>query len=590
MEDKSYYGHGFIEKLKKANDIVSVLSKYIRLEKKGKNYWACCPFHQEKAPSFCIDAYEQFYHCFGCGESGDVITFLQKFEKLEFSEAIKILADNAGMKIPKFENDEKYIKTKKLKDKYLEILNLTKEFYKTNIYKPDAKLAQEYIKRRKVGKTELEDFELGYSPNPYELVKLLKAKGFTDNELKEAGVCEISKNGKTYDFLTGRLIFPIINSQNNCIGFSGRDLKNSDMMKYKNTSATLLFDKSKAVYAINLVKKFKQSSINGDNIILVEGQFDVIAMHRAGFKNTVACLGTAITKEHIRELRRFANTIVLCLDGDDAGQKATIRAIENLTGSGLFLKAVRLPKKHDPDEFIKLYGSEKLQELIDNAFSDIEFKINFTKEKYNLNKTNEKALFIKEVLKIISKLNSVAEQEIYINKVAEIVGVTSDILKRDMKSVKVKIVKKQKKPEQDALEKSFKFIMASYLHHKDYAKFNADFLKYLNNPDFKKLFQLISEKEKNNERFLVANVFDEFDVDNNSDIKDLISFDFEIIENQKEYFNQCLWRIIENDLKFKKSLLSKQYLNETSAESKAEILKNINLIEIKLKNKKLEEI
>ena len=575
MEDKSYYGHGFIEKLKKANDIVSVLSKYIRLEKKGKNYWACCPFHQEKTPSFSIDEYEQYYHCFGCGESGDVITFLQKFEKLEFSEAIKILADNAGMKIPKFENDEKYIKAKKLKDRYLEILKLTKEFYKANIYKPDAKLAQEYIKRRKVGKTELEDFELGYSPNPFELVNLLKAKGFSDNELKGAGVCEISKNGKIYDFLTGRLIFPIVNFQITAL-VSGRDLKNSDMMKYKNTPGNLIIDKSKTVYAINLVKKFKQGSVNDNNIILVEGQFDVISMHKAGFKNTVACLGTAITKEHIKELRRFANTVVLCLDGDDAGQKATIRAIENLTGSGLFIKAVRLPKKHDPDEFIKLYGPEKLQELIENALSDIEFKINFTKEKYNLNKANEKALFIKEALNIISKLDSVAEQEIYLNKVAEIVGVASDILKRDLKSGGTKIIKKPEKPEQDALEKAFKFIMASYLHHKDFAKFNVDFLEYLNNPDFKKLFQLISEKEKSNERFLVANVFDEFDVDNNPDIKDLISFNFEIIENQKEYFNQCLWRVVESHLKFKKSLLSKQYLDETSAEIKNQILKEIN--------------
>ncbi|MDD3397941.1 MAG: DNA primase [Clostridia bacterium] len=589
MEDKSYYGQGFIEKLKKSNDIVAVLSKYIKLEKKGKNYWACCPFHHEKTPSFCINEYEQFYHCFGCGESGDVITFLRKYEKMDYPDVIKMLAENSGMKIPELEENEKYIKAKKLKDKCLEILNLAKDSYMANIYKPTALLAQNYIRKRKVGKKELEDFELGYSKDPFELVNFLKAKGYSDAELKASGVCEIGKNGKPYDFLAERLVFPIVNSLNNCIGFSGRDLKNSGMMKYKNTSATLLFDKSKTIYAINLVKKYKQES--GFNyIILVEGQFDVVSMHKAGFKNTVACLGTAITKEHIRELKRFADTVILCLDGDDAGQKATVRAIDNLTNSGLMIKAVKLPDKQDPDEFLKLHGPEELQLLIDNAVSDIEFKILFVKEKYNLAKANEKTLFIKEVLNIISKLNSEAEQEIYLKRLESLTSISADILKRDMRAGQVKTIKTQEViSEQDALSKAFEFVLASYLHHKEFANLNSDFIDYLTNDEYKKLFQLISEKEKHNEKFLVANVFDEFDVDNNDEIKKLINFNFDIIENQKDYFNQCLWRILEDHLKFKKSLLSKQYLNETSAQRKAEILKEINLIEKKQKNKKLEE-
>lgn len=588
MQEKSFYGHGFIEKLKRANDIVSVLSKYLKLEKKGKNYWACCPFHQEKTPSFCINEYEQFYHCFGCGESGDVITFLRKYEKMDYPDAIKLLADNAGMKIPELEGDEKYSRAKKLKDKCLEILNLTKDFYKSNIYKPEAQPAQEYIKKRKIGRRELEDFELGYSKDPFELVNLLKTKGYSDAELKASGVCEIGKSGKPYDFLSERLIFPIVNSMNNCIGFSGRDLKNSGIMKYKNTSATLLFDKSKTIYAINLVKKYKQST--GFNyIILVEGQFDVIAMHKAGFKNTVACLGTAITKDHIRELKRFADTVVLCLDGDDAGQKATVRAIDNLANSGLLIKAVKLPNKQDPDEFLKLHGPQELQTLIDNAASDIEFKIMFVKNKYNLNKANEKTLFIKEALNIISNLSTEAEKEIYLNLLNKLTEVQVEILKRDMFSSGKVVSIQQVVPEQDALAKAFEFVLASYLHHKDFAKLNSDFMKCLTNDEHKKLVQLISEKEKNNEKFLVSDVFDEFDVDNNDEIKKLINFNFDIIENQKNYFEECLWRIIESHLKFKKSLLSKQFKNETLNERKIEILKEIDLIEKQLKNKKLED-
>lgn len=594
MKENSSYGHEFIEKLKNANDIVSVISKHIRLDKKGKNFWACCPFHNETLPSFCVNEYEQIYHCFGCGESGDVITFLRKYENLDFIDAVKILADFAGMKLPELKNDDKYVKEKKIKDKSLSILNFAKEFYKVNLYKKEAKLAQDYIKKRALTRKELDDFELGASLNYYDIVNHLKQKGFSDKELKDSGVCEISKNGKAYDFLAERLIFPIINAQNDCIGFSGRDLKNSGTMKYKNTSATLLFDKSKVVYGINLIKKYKQETQNLalNYIILVEGQFDVISMHKAGFKNTVACLGTAITKDHIRDLKRFTNTIILCLDGDEAGQKATIRAIENLKNSGLMVKVVRIPDKLDPDDFIKKYGAKELQKLIDEAISPIQFKILFTKQKFNLKKADEKVNFIKEALKIIAELETQAEQEIYLKELKGITGISIDILRRDLRLEGNPSAKKealtQKVPELDAEVKAYQYIMASKLHHKDFARLPKIFLNYIHNPDYIKLLELINEKEEQNQQFFISSVFDEFDVENNRNIKELINFNFEIIENPQQYFNQCLWLIIENNLKFKKSLLSKQYSNERDVEKKKDILKEISNIDNKLKNKNLE--
>ncbi|MDD2227457.1 MAG: DNA primase [Clostridia bacterium] len=610
-----FIGSDFVEKLKSANDIVSIISKHsgLRLEKKGKNYWACCPFHGENKPSFCINEYEQFYHCFGCGESGDVITFLRKYEGLDYVEAVRVLAESAGMQIPKFGDNQKYIKAKKNKERCLQILNLAKEFYKSNLYKSTAKPAQDYIKKRGLGKKALENFELGYSENSFNIVNFLKEKGFSEQDLKISGVCEISKAGKPYDFLTGRLIFPIVNSRDECIGFSGRDLKGSDMMKYKNSPSTPVFDKSKAIYAINLVKKFKQTQniASLENIILVEGQFDVIAMHNAGFGNTVACLGTAITAEHIRELKRYSDVVTLCLDGDNAGQKATLRTIENLKNSDLTIKVVVLPDKVDPDDFLKKYGSSELQKLIDDAISPTEFKILYLKQNYDFSKPDEKSKFLKESLKIIANLNSVSEQEIYLTKIRQMTDLSMpiDVLRRDLQN-EISRSKRNASPpisrykgnqrkgevqkysqnspakqtgNKRAIEKAQTFITASCLHHKDYACISSQICEYITNPDYKKILTQILEKEKNNQKFLVATVFDLFDVENQKHIKDLIGFNFDIIENQKLYYDECLTMLINSSLEFKKSALSKQYSIEQDAEKRKQILNEISQIEKTIK-------
>jgi len=631
--NSGFIGSDFVEKLKSANDIVSIISKHsgLRLEKKGKNYWACCPFHGENKPSFCINEYEQFYHCFGCGESGDIITFLRKYEGLDYVEAVRVLAENAGMQIPEFEDDQKYIKAKKIKERCLQILNFAKEFYKSNLYKTVAKPAQDYIKKRGLGKKALENFELGYSANSFDIVNFLKGKNFSDQDLKMSGVCEISKAGKPYDFLTGRLVFPIVNSRDECLGFSGRDLKGSDMMKYKNSPTTPVFDKSKAIYAINLVKNFKQAQNMASlkNIILVEGQFDVIAMHNAGFGNTVACLGTAITREHIRELKRYSDVVTLCLDGDNAGQKATLRAIENLKNSDLTIKIVVLPAKTDPDEFLKKYGSDELQKFIDNAISPIEFKILYLKQNYDFSKPDEKSKFLKESLKVVANLDSASEQEIYLTKIRQMADLSMpiDVLRRDLQNEIAhskkspstsppimsrfsmaqmnepptsKKMRNQQKGEtthknsqnahvqtggKKAIDKAQTFITASCLHHKDYARISSEICEYITNPDYKKLLIQILEKERNNQKFLVTTVFDLFDVESQKHIKDLIGFNFDIIENQKLYYDECLTMLVNSSLEFKKSALSKQYSIEQDIEKRKQILNEISQIEKTIKEK-----
>lgn len=586
---ESFISPEFISQLKAKNDIVNIIGKYVRLEKKGKNFWGCCPFHHEKTPSFCINEYEQFYHCFGCGESGDVISFLRKYENLEYIDAIKLLAENAGMEMPQMDNSEKFIKQKKEKDKHLKILEIAKNFYKESLYLPEAKPAQDYIKKRHLTKRELDRFELGYSPHYYKIVNILTNAGFSTEDMKAAGVCEIGKSGKAYDFLTERLVFPIINSQGDCIGFSGRDLKNSGMMKYKNTTATLLFNKSKAIYGINLIKKLKQEK-GLDSIILVEGQFDVITMHRFGFENTVACLGTAFTKDHIKELKRFADKVIICLDGDGAGQKAALRTLEVFgDDSGMQVLVAVLPNGQDPDEFLSTFGQEAMQKLLDNALTPTAFKLHILKNKYNLEKLEEKTLFVKEALKEVSKLKAASEQELYLEEIKKITDISTDFLKRDLSKTTAKEPAKTEntpKPSHplDAQDKAIKFTLASLLYRKPYASLNINLEPFIFNPTLKKLYILIKEKK---DELKISDLNEMFDVENDAVIKDVINFNFAINPASKEFFEDSVWQMIENSLGFRIEMLSKQYKEEIDKAKRLEILREIDNLTKQLKRKNL---
>ncbi len=582
------YSPEFIEKLKSKNEIVSTISKYIRVEKKGKNYWACCPFHSEKTPSFCINEYDQYYHCFGCKESGDVITFVMKYENLDYPDAVEMLANNAGLELPKFSGDEKFFKKKKEKDELLSILNLAKEHYKNNIYLKEAKIAQEYIKKRGFGRKELENFEIGYSLNYYDLVNYLTSKGKKLEDIKKAGLVE-KGNSSYYDVLAGRLIFPIVNSNGDCIAFSARDLTGQNMAKYKNTPATSVFDKSKTVYAINLVKKQKQE-FGLPNVIIVEGQIDVIAMHKAGFKQTVACLGTAFTFEHARELKRYSENIVLCFDGDLAGTKASLRAIPILETAGLNVKVAVLPDGKDPDEYLKEFGADKLKELLEKAVPATDFKILSVKKKYDISLPAEKAKFVSEALEVLRGLSSEAEKDVYLKVVKDISGIPLDVLRRDLIGQK-----QEDKEEKSSIKplnvsvKAMTYILACLLHRKEYALINFDLSKLIQNVNQNALYSLIKERKANNIELHVTTLFDYFDVENTPEIKEIINYNFEEIKDEKQYFNECLWLVVENYLKDKQAKLTTMFKEAQSQEERKKILEELNLITKQVKNKNLED-
>ena len=358
---------------------------------------------------------EQFYHCFGCGESGDVIKFIEKIESVDFMTAIKILADAAGMEVPQFVGDDNLKEKKEKKDAILKANKDAAIYYNKMLYTEKGKDALNYLYKRGLNKEVISKFGLGASVDWFDLITHLKKLGHKEEVLIEAGLAERGSKGGLYDIMAERLMFPIINSFGEVVGFSARALKDGKFAKYRNTAQTLVFDKSRVVYAINLLKKLKQTE-KFEEIILVEGQMDVIAMHLAGFKNSVACMGTALTKYHSKELKRFTDKVIVSFDGDAAGQKATLRSLEILEEEGLKVYVIALPEKLDPDEFIKKHGKAAYQKLLDEAMPLNDYKLKAIASEFDLEDNKQRTKFIDTALEEIKNLKSGYQREIYIKQ------------------------------------------------------------------------------------------------------------------------------------------------------------------------------
>lgn len=586
------FDEAWLEKLKSRNDIVTTMSRYLTLQQKGRNYWACCPFHHEKQPSMCVYGIDQYYHCYGCKEHGDVITFIMKMESCDFMTAIEILAKNANMEIPALSMDEDIKKKKKQKETILQILDLAYKHYEQNLYLKTSTIAQEYIKKRKMTKQDLDKFHIGYSKDWTSLIDYLKSKGYSYEDMKMAGVCE-SKNNRYYDVFGERLIFPIFNIHDECIGFSARSLSKDAFAKYKNSTNSLVFDKSKHMFGANYLKTLKQNQ-KLDYIIIVEGQVDLITMHNYGFVNSVACLGTALTSLHARMLSNFCNNVILSFDGDSAGQKATIRTIDTLVGAGMNVKAIKIPENMDPDEFLNKYGKEKYQQLLDNAVDYIEFKILNKLEQFNLDKIDEKAKFVSSAIDIVNTLKRNSEKEVYLDIIQNLAGVSKEGLKRDLIAGDADDEKKTKETAnisylEDAEIKSIKFILASLLEKKDYANFDFDLDKYVINPTYKKLYKIMKEYHENGQNLLKTTLYDKFDMENEPNLPDIMEYKFDEIVDPKTYYNECIWKIRETYLKQKLSELTKKYTDEQEQSEKQNIMREIGEVQKKLRNKILED-
>lgn len=576
----------WLYELKQRNNIVSVIEKYIRLEKRGGRYWACCPFHNEKTPSFTVNGDEGFYHCFGCKESGDVISFIMKYESCDFLDAIEILAKNANMQIPEYKAEKEVVEKKQKKDRLLKLLEKAQKHYQENLYLPAAKSAQEYLKQRKFIKQDLDNFRLGCSLNAFEIVDYLKKQGFTKQEMLDAGIVR-ERDGKVFDISSRRLVFPIFNSFNECVGFSSRVLDNS-LPKYINTPETMIFHKGRVVFGINLVKELKQKGLL-DRIIIVEGQIDVIAMHRAGFKSAVACMGTALTTENARELKKLTDKVVLCFDGDGAGTKATIKSIDILKAEGFDVKIVSIPDKHDPDEIIKEKGAAYLSNLIDNALPIADYLIKNELKKYNLKDLDQRGKFVKASLEVIAKIETESQEEPYLEKIRQMTAVPIDVLRRDLNKIKNKkedntLVNKEKVliTRENGNIKAIKYVLGSIIYKKEFVNKNIDYKKLL--PRYKEII------EKAEEGIQISSYWDYFDVDNSPILKESIEMNFEQYkENGEKYFEECLWAIASQALQEKQNEINEQFKNCEDNEERKKLAIKLQEIMKALREKNLEE-
>ncbi|MBC8535733.1 DNA primase [Clostridiales bacterium BX7] len=429
----------FLGELKNKTDVEEVIGSYVALKRRGTKAVGLCPFHSEKTPSFTVFPDTQSYYCFGCGAGGDVITFLMTMENLTYPEAVEQLAKRAGMAMPEPERGG----GEDLKKKRLRLFDLNRDaarFFHQTLLEPQAKPALDYLLGRALTMRTIKHFGLGFASDDWDsLLKHLTAKGYTREELREAGLCSRSKSGSFYDYFRNRVIFPIIDVRGGVIGFGGRVMDQS-LPKYLNSPDTLVFKKSSNLYGLNFAKANAKQ-----RLILTEGYMDTIALHQAGFENALATLGTAITQEHARLMARYTKEVLIAYDSDAAGQKATDKAIEYLGEVGIKVKVIRMTGGKDPDEYIKTFGRDKFNQLIEGSGSHIEYKLAKVSSKYDIHIDEQRVEYLKETVQILSAIESPIEREVYAARIARETGVDKAAVNAEVARARKAFAKKTAK-------------------------------------------------------------------------------------------------------------------------------------------------
>ena len=407
------YSEELIEEVRNSTDIVDIIGQYVTLKRSGRNFLGLCPFHKEKSPSFSVSPDKQIFHCFGCNVGGDVLRFVSKIENLSFRETIEMLAEKSAVELPILEGqtDNRQLE---LKAKVYEINKLAAEFYHENLYKPNAKPAQEYVKKRKLDNATLKNFLIGYSGNFNELYTMLKQKGYAEEEILASSLVNKTQDGKFIDRFRGRLMFPILDIRNRVIAFGGRVLDDSKP-KYINSPENIVYSKGRHLFGLNVAKKYETKM---KKIIIVEGYMDAISLHQRGIHNVVASLGTAMTEQQGHLLRNNGEQVIIGYDSDGAGQAATMRGLDILQSMGCDIRILQIDGAKDPDEFVIKYGPERFLKQVDNAISFVEYKIKVLKNGLDIEQANDKIKFLKEIAKVLSKINNEIERGVYVEKIA----------------------------------------------------------------------------------------------------------------------------------------------------------------------------
>lgn len=419
-----YVSDDLVEEIRSRNDIVDVISSHVKLQKKGSSYFGLCPFHNEKSPSFSVDGNKQMFYCFGCGEGGNVFSFLMKYESMTFPEALKTLADRAGIELPEIEMSDEDRKKKDLKNTVLDVNREAARYFHYLLGTDNGKNARAYFEKRELSGDTVTAFGLGVSSmRSDELYRYMKNKGYEDSVLKETGLFVYDDKG-VHDRFRNRVMFPIININNKVIGFGGRVMGDGEP-KYLNSPETAVFDKGRNLYGLNIAKNSRKN-----NIIICEGYMDVISMHQAGFNQAVASLGTALTEGQANLIKRYTNDVLVCYDSDGPGVKAALRAIGIFRHAGLRTKVINMEPHKDADEFIKSKGTDAFQERIDNAENSFLFEIRILEGGYDLSDPASKTSFFADVAKKLAGFEEEIERNNYIEAVANKYFISADSLRK----------------------------------------------------------------------------------------------------------------------------------------------------------------
>ena len=586
------YSEEILNEVRQSNDIVDVISQYVHLKRSGRNFFGLCPFHNEKSPSFSVSPDKQIFHCFGCGVGGNVITFVSQIEGLNFVETVQMLAERANIQLPTLQNNGD-TQREILKDKVYKVNEFTAEYYHQNLYKPQAKMAQEYVKKRQLTNETLKSFRIGFSGKFDELYQELKKQGFQEQEILESGLVNKNERGQYIDRYRNRLMFPICDARGRVIAFGGRVLDDSKP-KYINSPENVVYSKGRHLFGLNVAKK-------GDTkkLLIVEGYMDVISLHQRGITNVVAPLGTALTEQQGWLLRKNSEQIILSFDSDDAGIKAKLRAIDILQNMGCDLRVIQLEGAKDPDEYILKYGNMRFQNVIDKAFSVVEFKVKILKKELDLDNTNDKIKFLNEIAKLISKVDNTMEREVYIEKIAKEYDISKEAIYAEVNKLtykndksekileKAKPIITQKKVETKEVSQAIKrrentiisILLSGDLSIFEIIKQNIkpeDFQDEINHEIAKKLYE---EFEKGNSN--INGIIDTLEQEQQNQITMIMAEDYEI-ENLEKAIDDIIQAYKRDKLNNRKLEILELLEKTSNNEEKKELEKELSNIIITL--------
>lgn len=579
----------FLEELKYKCDIVSVISQYVPLVKKGNKYFCCCPFHNEKTPSMCVNTDGQYYHCFGCGASGDVITFIKEMESVSYPDAVRLLAERAGMELPEFRADADYKKKKDRQETLKALMKDAAVYYHNNLMKkPEGAEAREYLAGRGITEDICRRFGLGLSLGYDQMPGYLRRKNYSVQDLRDVG---LAVGERVSDAFAGRIIVPIMNGMGEVIAFGGRIYRGEqDVAKYKNSTNTVLFDKSRCVYGVNFVKKERRRSGAFKELILVEGYMDVISLAAAGFFNVVAGMGTALTPLQAREIKRLADTVYVCYDGDAAGRKAAVRNIEPLIAEGAEVRVVSLAEGLDPDDTVKREGADGFRKRLLAALPVTEYKLKLCEDAYGLASANGRAKYVSAALKVLSAIQSSSEREVYLGIVSQKSGVSVDTLQSELAGTRRTLRGESESVKRERADKRMqaaRFVLGRILANRDYADPSEVKEEWMPLAEHAAILDYARSQPAG--KIVAGGLFDD-DRGGEETGKVLGSEqEFASAEKERTYYNDCLAVLADAFLAGEADKLKEKYNSLTDAAEKRAVLEEIQRLQRKLKSKNVKD-